>query len=61
MLYNQSAYREYNIKDIGLYRDDGFMVMKKSTNFKIGKIRKLIHIEFKCLNLKDTINTKLKK
>lgn len=37
------------------------MVVRKSTNFKIDKIRKLIHREFKCLNLKVIVNTKLKK
>lgn len=61
ILYNLSAHCEINIEDIGLYRDDGLMVVGKSTNFKIGKIRKLIYREFKCLNLKVTINTKLKK
>lgn len=42
ILYNPSAHCEINIKDIGLYRDDGLMDERKSTNFKSDRIRKLI-------------------
>lgn len=61
ILYNLTVHRELDIKDIELYRDDGFMVVRSSTNFKIDKIRKIIYREFRKLNLKTTINTKLKR
>lgn len=39
------------MEHIGLYRDDDDMVVRKSTNLKINRIRKQIYREFKCLNL----------
>lgn len=61
ILYNLTAHYEINTNDIGLYRDDGLMVIRNSTNFKIDRIRKLLYKEFKSMGLKITVSTKLKK
>lgn len=38
ILYNLNAHNDISIGDIGLYRDDGLMVVRNSTNFKTDMI-----------------------
>lgn len=42
LLYNLTAYEEININRIGIYRDDGLMIVNKHTRRKVDKIRKII-------------------
>lgn len=55
VLYNLSAYQDINIDNIGLYRDDGHIVVKNSTKLKADNIRKLIHREFKSFNIRSRV------
>ena len=47
ILYNLT--RSINIEDIGLYRDDGLMVVKESNGQKCDRLRKLVTQEMKTM------------
>lgn len=41
LLYNLTAYEEIDSNTIGIYRDDGQMIVNKYTRGKVDKIRKV--------------------
>ena len=48
------------IEDIGLYRDDGLLVIRNGTRYKCDKVRRFINRVFNRLDLKVDIGTNLK-
>lgn len=60
LLYNLSAFEYLDSDSIGLYRDDGLLIVKDSTKIKVDCIRKMIHREFKDLGLKTIVTANIK-
>lgn len=55
--YSLNVYDCVDTDSIGLYRDDGLLIVKDSTKIKVDYIRKITHRELKILCLKVKITT----
>lgn len=61
LLYNLSAFDCLDSDSVGLYRDDGLLVVRNSTKIKVDRIRKMIHKVFKDLGLRVIVSTNVKR
>lgn len=60
LLYNLSAFDCLDSDSVGLYRDDGLLVVKNSSKIKVDRIRKMIYRVFKDLGLRTIVTTNVR-
>lgn len=58
---NLTTYDDVNIDSIGLYKDNGHLVIINSSKIKVDRLRNMIHSELNGLNLKVKLAANVKR
>ena len=60
ILYNLTNSARVNVKDVGLYRDDGLMILRNHNGHRVDSIKKEITRKFKLMGFKIDIKSNIK-